>query len=59
VQSHRRPALHGVRDVAAETGLEAWKIAVLAREGHAQIIFSLVMLEQRRRRLRNAAGLQK
>ena len=40
---------HGIRAVAAETGLVAWKIAVLAREGYTQIIFQLVMVEQRRR----------
>ena len=42
---------HGVRAIAAETGLESWKIAFLARDGYAQIIFQLVMVEQRHRRL--------
>jgi hypothetical protein len=44
------PAIIGVRAIAAETGLDAWKIAVLAREGYTQIIWTLVMVEQRRRR---------
>ncbi len=46
-----RPPLLGIRAIAADTGLEGWKVAVLARDGHAQIIRSLIVIEQRRRRL--------
>ena len=28
------PAIFGVRAIAAETGIDAWKIAILAREGY-------------------------
>ncbi len=45
------PAIQGVRAIAAGAGIDAWKIAILAREGYAQIIWTLVLVEQSHRRL--------
>ncbi len=41
---------YGVRAIAAETGVDSRGVAILAREGYPRIIFSLLMVEQRRRR---------